>query len=313
MSSRFRGVARSMLAVLLLVFPTAAFQQPQQPTPLARLKSNIERITRSVDAKWGIYIKCVETGEEIVLNENETMDTMSVIKIPLMAEVFRQIQEGKFALSDKVTLKETDKRPGTGVLRSLDAGASLTIKDLITLMIIVSDNSATDMLFEKVGGIEPVNKLMQSYGLNTIKATGPSEQWFKALRAEPDTWKFHIEGKTPYGLSSPRDMGRLLEMIHKGDVVSKSASEQMLQIMRGQVYSSRLPKYVSGFRLPHKTGDFMPYIGNDVGILESPNRHIVISVFTARHNGVGPNLEDAIGRIAEQVANYFAFRETPAK
>jgi beta-lactamase class A len=290
-----------------------ALQQPQQVSPLARLQSNIERITRSVNAKWGIYIKCVETGEEMALNADETMDTMSVIKIPLMAEVFRQIEAGKFALSDRVTLKETEKRPGTGVIRSLDAGASLTIKDLVTLMIIVSDNSATDMLFEKVGGVEPVNKLMQSWGLNTIKATGPSDNWFKALRAEPDAWKFHVEGKTPYGLSSSRDMGKLLEKIQKGEAVSKQASEQMLQIMRGQVYSSRLPKYITGFRVPHKTGDFMPYIGNDVGILESANRHIVISVFTARHNGVGPNLEDAIGRIAEQVANYFAFRSGESK
>ena len=266
-----------------------------------------------MNAKWGIYIKCIETGEEIAINADETMDTMSVIKIPLMAEVFRQIEAGKFALTDRVTLKDSEKRPGTGVIRSLDAGAILTIKDLITLMIIVSDNSATDMLFEKVGGIEPVNKLMQSYGLNTIKATGPSDNWFKALRAEPDTWKFHTDGKTPYGLSSPRDMGKLLEKINKGECVSKQASEQMLQIMRGQVYSSRLPKYVTGFRVPHKTGDFLPYIGNDVGILESPNRHIVISVFTARHNGIGPNLEDAIARIAEQVANYFGFRENAIK
>jgi beta-lactamase class A len=241
------------------------------------------------------------------------MDTMSVIKIPLMVEVFRQIEAGKFELADRVTMKEAEKRPGTGVIRSLDAGATLTIKDLITLMIIVSDNTATDMLFEKVGGTEPVNKLMQTYGLNTIKATGPSEVWFKALRAEPDAWKFHTEGKTPYGLSSPRDMGKLLEKIYKGEAVSKQASEQMLQIMRGQVYSSRLPKYVTGFRVPHKTGDFLPYIGNDVGILESPNRHVVISVFTAHHNGIGPNLEDAIGRIAEQVANYFAYREGPTK
>jgi beta-lactamase class A len=300
------GVA---LIVVLVCAPLGfAVQQPQQATPLSRLQSNIERITRSVNAKWGIYIKCIETGEEIAINSDETMDTMSVIKIPLMAEVFRQIEAGKFALTDRVTLKESEKRPGTGVIRSLDAGATLTIKDLITLMIIVSDNTATDMLFEKVGGTEPVNKLMQSYGLNTIKATGPSEVWFKALRAEPDAWKFHTEGKTPYGLSSPRDLGKLLEKIHKGEAVSKQASEQMLQIMRGQVYSSRLPKYVTGFRVPHKTGDFMPYIGNDVGILESPNRHIVISVFTARHNGIGPNLEDAIGRIAEQIANFYSYR-----
>ncbi len=302
-----------LMAALVIGPESLAFQQQQQLTPLARLQSNIERITRSVNARWGIYIKCIETGEEIAINADETMDTMSVIKIPLMVEAFRQIEAGKFGLTDRVTLKEAEKRPGTGVIRSLDAGASLTIKDLITFMIIVSDNSATDMLFEKVGGVEPVNKLMQSYGLSTIKATGPSDVWFKALRAEPDLWKFHTEGKTPYGLSSPRDMGRLLEKIQKGEAVSKQASEQMLQIMRGQVYSSRLPKYVTGFRVPHKTGDFLPYIGNDVGILESTNRHIVISVFTARHNGVGPNLEDAIGRIAEQVANFFAFRPGDSK
>ena len=83
----------------------------------------------------------------------------------------------------------------------------------------------------------------------------------------------------------------------------------MLQIMRGQVYSSRLPRYVSGFRIPHKTGDFLPYIGNDVGVLESPSRHVVISVFTANHFGAGVNLEDAIGRVTQLTANYFAARQ----
>jgi beta-lactamase class A len=282
--------------------------QPPAATGLPRLQANIERITRSINAKWGISIKCVETGEEIAVNADETMDTMSVIKIPLMVEVFQQIEDGEFAVTDRVTLKETDKRPGTGVLRSLDAGASLTIKDLITLMIIVSDNSATDLLFEKVGGPEPVNALMRSYGLDTIKATGPSSAWFAALSQRGDAAAFHREGKTPYGLASPRDMTKLLEKIHRGEAVSKSASEQMLQILRGQVYSSRLPKYVTGFRVPHKTGDFLPHIGNDVGILESPDRHIVISVFTAHHTGVGASLEDGIARIAEQVANYYGFR-----
>jgi beta-lactamase class A len=303
----------ALITTLLVAPAQLAVQQAQQVSPLDRLKSNIERVTRSVNAKWGIYLKCVETGEEIAINADEQMDTMSVIKIPLMVEVFRQIEAGKFALTDRVTLKDSEKRPGTGVMRSLDAGANLTVKDVITLMIIVSDNTATDMLFEKVGGVEPVNKLMQSYGLNTIKATGPSDVWFKALRAEQDLWKFHIDGKTPYGLSSPRDLGKLLEKIQKGEAVSKQASEQMLQIMRGQVYSSRLPKYVTGFRVPHKTGDFLPYIGNDVGIFESPNRHVIVSVFTAHHNGIGPNLEDAIARIGEQVANYFAYREGAIK
>jgi beta-lactamase class A len=287
---------------------TPAAAQPPAATGLPRLQANIERITESINADWGIAIKCLETGEEIAINADRTMDTMSVIKIPLMVEVFRQVEEGKFALADRVTLKESDKRPGTGVLRSLDAGASLTIKDLITLMIIVSDNSATDLLFEKVGGPEPVNALMQSYGLGTIRATGPSSAWFAVLSQRGDAAAFHREGKIPYGLASPRDMTKLLEKIHRGEAVSKPASEQMLQILRRQVYSSRLPKYVTGFRVPHKTGDFLPYIGNDVGILESPDRHIVISVFTAHHTGVGASLEDAIARIAEQVANYYGFQ-----
>ncbi len=298
------------LLILVFVSQSYAFQQAQSPpSPISRLQANIERITRSVNAKWGIYIKCVETGEEIAINADEQMDTMSVIKIPLMVEAFRRIEDKKFALADRVTLKETDKRPGTGVIRSLDMGANLTIKDLLTLMIIVSDNTATDLLFDKVGGTEPVNKLMQDYKLGTIKATGTTDTWFKALRAAPSVMEFHKQGKTPFGLSSVRDMGRLLEKIKRGEAVSKSASEQMLQMMRGQVYSSRLPKYVTGFLVPHKTGDFLPYIGNDVGIMESQGRNVIICVFTANHYGIGPNLEEAIARIAEQTANYFAFRQ----
>jgi hypothetical protein len=175
-------------------------------------------------------------------------------------------------------------------------------------MIIVSDNTATDLLFAKVGGTEAVNALMRSYGLDTIKATGPCSAWFEALAQRGDAAAFHREGKTPFGLSSPRDIARLLEKIQKGEAVSKQASEQMLQILRRQVYSSRLPKYITGFQVPHKTGDFLPYIGNDVGIFESRDRHVVIAVFTAHHTGVGANLEDAIARIAEQVANFYGFQ-----
>ena len=299
--------------VLMKIFSAALLLTPvfaQQPvaTPLARLQANIERITKSVNADWGIYIKCLETGEEVALNADKQMDTMSVIKIPLMVEAFRQIEAGKFSLDDKITLEDSDKRPGTGIIRSLDAGAVLTIRDLLTLMIIVSDNTATDLMYGKVGGVEPVNQLAQSLGLKNTRTTGTADVWFKAIRAAPSAAQFHTEGKTPFGLSSARDMGKLLEMLEHGQAVSKKASDQMLQMMRGQVYSSRLPKYVNGFRVPHKTGDFLPYIGNDVGILESQNRNIVIAVFTAHHYGMGPLLEDAIARVAEQVANYFGYR-----
>lgn len=288
-----------------LLLPALAIAQPAPLTPLARLQANIERITKSVNATWGIYIKCLETGEEIAIDADRQMDTMSVIKIPLMAEAFRQIGEGKFQLGDRVILTDAAKQPGTGVIRSLDAGVALTVKDLLTLMIIVSDNTATDLVFDKVGGTEPVNRLMKEWGLNSIRATGKADAWFKALRAAPSAEAFHRAAKTPFGLSSPRDMGRLLEKLEKGDAVSKQASAQMLQMLRGQIYSSRLPRYLSGYRIAHKTGDFPPYICNDVGVLETQSRHIVMSIFTANHFGATDRLEDAIGRIAELTGNYF--------
>lgn len=269
---------------------------------------NIERLTRTVNAKWGIYMKCLETGEEIAVNAEDQMDTMSVIKIPLMVEAFRQIEAGKFKLSDRIALKDEDKRPGTGVIRSMDEGVQLTVKDLLTLMIIVSDNTATDMLFRQVGGVEPVNVLMKQYGLGQTRATGTAKDWFEALRAAPNADEFHREGKHPFGLSSPHAMGKLLEKIKTGTAVSKEASDGMLRIMRGQVYRTRLPKYVTGFNIPHKTGDFLPYIGNDVGVFESRTRNIIVSIFTAHHFGVGADLEDTIGRIGEQIAAYYTYR-----
>ena len=109
-----------LLALLLLQAP-----------PVARLQTSIERITSSVNATWGVYAKCLESGEEVALHADRRMDTMSVIKIPLMVEVFEQIKAGKFGLGDKYTLTKEDVRPGTGILRSLDPGAVVTVKDLL--------------------------------------------------------------------------------------------------------------------------------------------------------------------------------------
>ena len=259
-----------------------------------------------MNAQWSIYVKCLETGETIAINAGSQMDSMSTIKIPLMVESFRQIEEGKFTLTDRIPLTAEAKRPGTGVMRSLDPGASFTIKDTLTLMNIISDNTATDMMFEKVGGVEAVNRLMKSYGLDGIRATAPSSVWFAALRAAPSAAEFHRQSKNPYGLTTAGEMGKLLEMIATGKAVNKQASEAMMNMLRGQIYSTRLPKYVTGFRVAHKTGDFLPYIANDVGIFESEKRNIIVCVLTSNHFGVAAQLEDAIGRIGELIANHFA-------
>ena len=301
------------IAALTTTFtPTFSAQAPAQKPqpPLAVLRAGIERTARSVNATWGIYIKSIETGEEIAIDADRQMDTMSVIKIPLMVEVFEQIKAGKLSLSEKYTLTAEDVRPGTGIMRSLDAGAVITLKDLITLMNIVSDNTATDVLFKKVGGIEPVNARMKALGLTATRATGPTSDWFAALNKAASPEVFHREAKTPFGLSTPRETGKLLELMARKTLVDEKSSELMLQIMSGQLYRTRIPRYISGYRIPHKTGDFLPYIGNDVGLLMAPGRNIVISIYTANHFGDRDRLEEAIGDIARQVADYYAFRQS---
>jgi beta-lactamase class A len=299
----------AMVAIAACVTSMASAQAPAPQPPLGTLRAGIERTARSINATWGIYIKSLETGEEIAIDADRQMDTMSVIKIPLMVEVFEQIKAGKLSLSEKYTLTKEDVRPGTGIMRSLDAGAVITLLDLITLMNIVSDNTATDVLFKKVGGIEPVNARMKTLGLTATRATGPTSDWFTALSKATSPEVFHREAKTPFGLSTPRETGTLLEMMARKTLVDAPSSERMLQIMSGQIYRSRIPRYLSGYRVPHKTGDFLPYIGNDVGLLIAPGRTIVISIYTANHFGDRDRLEEAIGDIARQVAQYYAFRQ----
>jgi beta-lactamase class A len=299
------------LAALLLLSLTAVRAQPQPAAqaPLQRLEASIQRTTRSIQATWGIYVKSLETGEEIALDADRQMETMSTIKIPLMVEVLEQVKAGTFKLTDKYTFVQADSQPGTGTIQRLDPGAVMTVKDLVTMMIIVSDNTATEVLYRMVGGPDAVNARMDALGLKQTRAMNVPSRWFPALRAAPTTEQFYRAGAHPFGLSTPREMGRLLEMMERGTLVDKPSSELMLRIMRGQLYRTRIPRYVTGYTIPHKTGDFLPFVGDDVGMLEAPGRTIVISIFTANHFGSGEALENAIGLVARDVAEYFAYRQ----
>ena len=172
---------------LLLAIASLAVFQAAATTPLQRLQASIERTTRGVNATWGIYMKSLESGEEIAIDADRQMETMSTIKIPLMIEVFEQIKAGKFKLTDKYTFVAADSQPGTGTIQRLDPGAVMTVKDLITMMIIVSDNTATEVLYRMVGGPDAVNARMQTMGLQKTRGMNVPSKWFPQLRAAPTT------------------------------------------------------------------------------------------------------------------------------
>ena len=157
-------------------------------------------------------------------------------------------------------------------------------------------------------GPAAVDARMDALGLRKTRAMNVPSRWSPALRSAPTTEQFYRDGKHPFGLSTPREMGRLLEMMERGTLVDKVSSDLMLRIMRAQLYRTRIPRYVTGYTIPHKTGDFLPYVGDDVGMLEAPGKTIVISIFTGNHFGSGEALENAIGLVAKDVADYFAYR-----
>src|ERR1051326_3915526 len=266
-------------AALFLFFALPAFTQTAPATkPIDLLKQKLEQISAGVSADWGIYIKSLDSGEEIAINADKAMDTMSAIKIPLLVDAYRLVDAGKINTSDRFVMKTADKRFGTGVLRTLDSGLNLSVRDAIELMIIQSDNTGTDMVFSRVGGPVHVNETMRQLGLNSIIATGTSFDWFRALAeagdpsfarltpeelfvkgfpdklTDAEVERFHFEGKHPFGLSSARDMGRLLEMIATNKAASEKSCKEMMRIMGQQQMRTRIPRFMmDDANTPHKS------------------------------------------------------------
>src|SRR5262245_9860622 len=235
------------------------------------LGQSLERIATGVRADWGVYIKFLATGDEIDLNADATMDTMSVIKLPLLIELYGQAEGGRIDLGQWLTLRADDKRLGTGILHLLKDGSTLTLSDAATLMIVQSDNTATDLCFAAVGGPEAVTRLARSLDLASIEAVGTAFDWFSALCSSMDPAlaelspaqlyaagyptmppaelesaraSYHFSGGRPFGLASARDLGRLLELIWKREAASPTVCEHVLETLRKQQHRTRIPKYL---------------------------------------------------------------------
>jgi beta-lactamase class A len=314
---------------------TAGQPQATQP-PLAELKAELQQIHDTFPGNMSVYMKNLKTGEEIAIDADSVYETFSVIKVPIMAEVLRQSEAGKFKLSDRITIKAGDARIPSGVLYTLDPGLQPTIKDLITLMIVISDNVATDLLGDKVGRTN-VTKSMKQLGLEKTEIQFSDLDWDRTWlgsmdpsykRASGDqTLKFPFDkyseervqeafGKTIYesniyfGHSTAREIGRLFEQMVQGKLVSKQASDFMLDTMKKQQVNNRFPKYLKDVTIAHKTGDGQPFIANDAGLMWVKDQPIVLVVFTGHHRGETEPLHDAVARVAAFVGRHYGAKLT---
>lgn len=298
------------------------------------LKDQLQAIADQANAEMGIAVLHIESGEKTELNGDQFYPMASVFKIPVLATLFHQWRQGRLRLDDRRTLKEEFKSPGSGILPFFEAGVTPTIVDLATLMIIISDNTATDMLVERVGGPLAVEAFMHEIGLNEIylkmdcKALlshmlppgdyTPEER--EKIWLEMDYPKDSLVfARTPENnISTPRAMTELVKRIFNAEIVDREASDQMLAILLKQQLNARLPRFLPpGTKFAHKTGT----IGgtrNDSGIIYlDDNNHVAVTAYVSWDAGAvfkqpEPEqqrifeIETAMGRVGRAVYDYYA-------
>ena len=132
------------------------------------LKQEIERIAEDLEGDIGVSVKNLESGESISVNGDRPFNTATVFKVFVAAQFLRQVEEGLVRLDDEYVMKREDIVPGSGVLMNMHPGLRVTIRDLLTLMIVVSDNSATDLLMDRLG-LQEIEKFVANLGLTNTK------------------------------------------------------------------------------------------------------------------------------------------------
>lgn len=296
---------------------------------LELLQMRIARLTRSFRAEFSVYARFVDEGVDLALDADRQRDTMSMIKVPLLVALMRAVEAGRISLADPVVLKEDDKRQGSGVLLLFDAGARFTLKDAVWLMIVISDNSATDICLAAVGGIAVVNQTMADLGIAGIEMVGDTLAWFRALGQHVDPksvgrspgemvragWPklgpggleaamadYHFGDGAAFGFATARALGALYEQILFDRCARAETCAQIRTFLEGQQLKDRLPKFGFGLDGAHKSGSFPPFIANDGGIFTTAaGARVILVVLTRGFAGERALLDDALGRIGELV------------
>jgi len=147
--------------------------------PASNLTRMLEAELSRFPAKTGLYVKHLGTGQESVIRGSDHFNSASVIKIPVMILAYRLAEQGKLNLDDRVEIKPSDFRGGSGIFRYHQAGLNPTLRDVITEMIITSDNTATDIMIAKVGGVGEVNQFLREAGFSTTRLVQTTYELFR--------------------------------------------------------------------------------------------------------------------------------------
>ena len=252
---------------LLLLAMICGILSAQQPDPLRKkFEESVNSIVETSNAVVGVAIKNIATGEHLFINENEIFPQASCIKIHILTEVYEQAAEGRFSLSDIKPFPSSVAVGGSGILHAVaDGTGSMSIRDYCVLMMVLSDNSATNFLINLVG-MDNVNA--------TLKENGAGNTKLQRLMMDYEAAKAGREN-----ISTPNDVMHILEKLYNGELVNKQASADMLSIMEIEKDGWLKEGIDPTVPIANKAGD-VEGVRCDVGIVLLKDSPYIICVMT---------------------------------
>jgi len=255
-----------------------------------RIQKIFEQHAASVTGKLGAGFWDLKTDEGTMLNGDDAFQACSVFKVFLLAELFRQVNAGKLCFSDRYVLQAKDKCYGSGLIRLFDDGASLTLQDYIILMMKISDNTATDILFNIVGRDNILQNVIEPLGLSKTKCDLDCKHLLsvcfqcgvgESLRKAPQNLRntpAYVGGLELNDETSPEDLVNILRRIYLGKWVNREMDAKLLDIMRLCDGKNRITKYLpAGTAVAHKTGT-CDRVTNDVGIVHTQKGNYILAL-----------------------------------
>jgi beta-lactamase class A len=290
-------MTRLRAVLLFAVFAIAApvFAQAPQANPLAgdlklKLAKQLQQMAVDFDGVLGIAVKDLGTGETFFANADTVFPQASSIKIPILLELFRQAQAGTLKLDERVDVKKALMAAGSGVLlRFSDGGSALSLRDLAVLMIVLSDNTATNILIERVG-MQNVNDNLRRLGLTQTR--------LQRIMLDVEAQRASREN-----LSTPREMVLLLEMLDAGKTLDPKSTQAALEILKYSKNTALRRGLPDGVALASKPGG-IGGVACESGIVYLAGKPYAISVMTTFDKDPD-TAATAITEVSRRVFSYF--------
>ena len=252
----------------------------------------------------GVAARHLSKNRSVEINADSLFPTASVIKLPILVELFHQFETRRLDPLQKVTLETERARPGSGILQYLRGGAQLPLIDVATLMIILSDNTATNYVIDLLGAeheekLDAVNGRMRSLGLTRTKLLNKLYSWETKKRTE-EARRFGI------GVSSPGDMASLLEKVVLGTALGRQSCDSIVEILRRQqdtqLAARQLPfRDDSTLWIGNKTGS-LDAVKNDVGIISGAGGIYVYAIFCDGSKREGEEIDNPAAIAVAQIS-----------